>query len=453
MKYLLAVVPFLALAPYTQSQSFGSQQVITTSADGARSVYAADLDGDGDADVLSASDNDDKIAWYENLGSGVFGAQQTISTTADEPVSVYVTDLDGDGDADVLSASNIDWTIAWYRNLGGGAFGAQQVITTAAERALSVYATDLDGDGDADVLSASSVDNKIAWYRNLGGGAFGAQQVITAAANGATSVYATDLDGDGDADVLSAAALDGKIAWYENLGGGAFGGQEVITTAANGASSVYATDLDGDGDADVLSASLSDDKIAWYENLMILDCNSNGIADLADIASGTSQDCNGNGIPDECDLAIVEMDIDGDGQLDDCVAPPLMADVYEMSVASGGTQNFVLTAPIPFALYLLMGTASGASPGTPSGSFIVPLNVDSYLLHTLLSPNVAPLFDSFGALTPSGSSGTATASFSLPPAFNPVLVGLTLHHAYVTFDIVSGNMNFVSNAVPLALLP
>ncbi len=34
------------------------------------SVYAQDLDGDGDMDVLSASHIDDKIAWYENDGSG-----------------------------------------------------------------------------------------------------------------------------------------------------------------------------------------------------------------------------------------------------------------------------------------------------------------------------------------------------------------------------------------------
>jgi hypothetical protein len=138
-----------------------------------------------------------------------------ITTAAPRAVSVYATDLDGDGDADVLSASADD-KIAWYENLGSGAFGAQQVITTATEEASSVYATDLDGDGDADVLSASYWDNKIAWYENLGGGVFGAQQVITTAADAAFSVYATDLDGDGDADVLS-ASLDGKIAWYENL--------------------------------------------------------------------------------------------------------------------------------------------------------------------------------------------------------------------------------------------
>jgi hypothetical protein len=47
-------------------QNFTSHS-ITTAADGAESVYAADVDGDGDMDVLSASSNDDKIAWYENL--------------------------------------------------------------------------------------------------------------------------------------------------------------------------------------------------------------------------------------------------------------------------------------------------------------------------------------------------------------------------------------------------
>ncbi|KGE86810.1 FG-GAP-like repeat-containing protein, partial [Phaeodactylibacter xiamenensis] len=109
---------------------------------------------------------DDKIAWYENDGSGNFGAQQVITTSADGASSVYAMDLDGDGDADVLSASLNDDKIAWYENDGSGNFGAQQVITTSADAARSVYAMDLDGDGDADVLSASSNDDKIAWYEN-----------------------------------------------------------------------------------------------------------------------------------------------------------------------------------------------------------------------------------------------------------------------------------------------
>ena len=43
-----------------------TEHAISTSADGATSVHAADVDGDGDMDVVSASETDDKIAWYEN---------------------------------------------------------------------------------------------------------------------------------------------------------------------------------------------------------------------------------------------------------------------------------------------------------------------------------------------------------------------------------------------------
>jgi hypothetical protein len=249
--------------------TFGAQNVISTDAIKATSVYSTDLDGDGDMDVLSSSFNDDKIAWYENDGTGNFGSQIVISTAASGASSVYATDMDGDGDMDVLSASWTDNKIAWYENTdGAGTFGAQNVISTVAMNASSVYASDMDGDGDMDVVSASLGDDKIAWYENTDGdGTFGAQQVISTAALSTRSVYATDLDGDGDMDVLSASYADNKIAWYENTDGdGTFGAQQVISTAALGAITVYATDIDGDGDMDVLSASSTDDKIAWYKN-------------------------------------------------------------------------------------------------------------------------------------------------------------------------------------------
>ena len=224
-----------------------------------------------------------------------------LSAAPSEALCVYAADLDGDGNADVLSASFLDDKIAWYKNQGGGAFGAQQVITTAANGATSVFATDLDGDGDMDVLSASQIDRRIAWYENQGNGAFGAQRVITTSAAEASSVYATDLDGDGDADVLSASRKDDKIAWYENQGSGGFGAQQVITTAAGGARSVYATDLDGDGDADVLSASYWDNKIAWYENLSDPDGDRDGLSDAAELSIGTDwmdQDTDDDGLGD-----------------------------------------------------------------------------------------------------------------------------------------------------------
>ena len=89
-------------------------------ADEARSVFAADVDGDGDVDVLSASGYDDEIAWYENEeGDGTSWTARTIASAADGARSVFAADVDGDGDIDVLSASSGDDEIAWYENVLG----------------------------------------------------------------------------------------------------------------------------------------------------------------------------------------------------------------------------------------------------------------------------------------------------------------------------------------------
>ena len=248
---------------------FGSPQVITTGADGASTVRAADIDGDGDMDVLSASFNDNKVAWYENTdGKGGFGTQRVISTTAAGASSMEAFDVDGDGDLDVVSSSRLDDKIAWYENTDGlGSFSPERVITSTADGAQSIHLADVDGDGDADVLAASRYDRTIAWYENTDGlGAFAARRVIAASVQIANSVYAADVDGDGDADVL-AAAYDDSIFWYENIDSRQNSwAQRLITTRVVGAEWVYAADIDNDGDADVLSASSRDNKIAWYEN-------------------------------------------------------------------------------------------------------------------------------------------------------------------------------------------
>ncbi len=133
---------------------FSAHDIIKSDVIDPSDVQAADIDGDGDLDVVSASSGDDKIAWYENTdGAGNFGPQQVISTDADSPQSVAVGDLDGDGDLDVLSGG--EGKIAWYENTdGAGNFGPQQVIST--ETAMSLEVADLDGDGDLDVLVGHS---------------------------------------------------------------------------------------------------------------------------------------------------------------------------------------------------------------------------------------------------------------------------------------------------------
>ncbi len=63
-----------------------TERVISTDARGATSVFATDVDGDGDTDVLSASSYDDKIAWYESDGgSPPTFTERVISTMSDDP--------------------------------------------------------------------------------------------------------------------------------------------------------------------------------------------------------------------------------------------------------------------------------------------------------------------------------------------------------------------------------
>ncbi len=240
-------------------------RTITTAANGAVDVFAADMDRDGDMDVLSASNQDDMIVWYENKGNGSF-IPRTISTldTTNNPDSIFATDVDGDGDTDVLSASNLDDKIAWHENDGNQNFTAHTITNTFfSDNPQGVFAADMDNDGDTDVLSASFANDFIVLHQNNGDKTF--TNFVIATANGPNSVFAADVDGDGDNDALTASLYDDKIAWHENKGNTVFT-HHTITTAANGANAVFAIDMDKDGDIDVLSSSFIDNKIAWYEN-------------------------------------------------------------------------------------------------------------------------------------------------------------------------------------------
>jgi hypothetical protein len=243
------------------NQNFSSR-VVSSSHFGANSVLAVDMNVDGDMDVIAASYYDDRIVLYENNGAQMFTSRPI--GTADGVWGLFVADIDTDGDTDVLSASRDDSTIAWFSNSGSQTFSKRIVHAQLANGAYSVFAADVDGDGDMDVLSASLNDGKISWYENDGNQSFAARTVSNAAVS-AQSVFATDVDGDGDTDVLSASRGDDKIAWYENDGNQNFT-MRVISTTADLARSVFAADLDGDGDTDVLSASSGDDEVTWYEN-------------------------------------------------------------------------------------------------------------------------------------------------------------------------------------------
>lgn len=249
---------------------FAERALIATNDEETHSLYATDLTGNGRPDVLAAAG--DKIVFFENQGSGWMGGsrfseQKIITSEVGGVRSIYAADLTGNGTSDVLSAS-VD-TIAWYENQGVGRFSGPNAIARVEGRRThpnvpqNIYAADLTGEGLPDVLIAAG--NEVVWYANRGDGRFSGPKKIATNVWEAQSVHAADLTGNGALDVLSASSRDNRVAWYENRGSGRFSEQNTITREAEGAVDVYAADLTGDGPLEVLSASLEDAPIAWYD--------------------------------------------------------------------------------------------------------------------------------------------------------------------------------------------
>jgi hypothetical protein len=139
------------------------------------------------------------------------------------------------------------------------------------------------------------------------------------------------------------------------------------------------------------------------------------------------------------------------GQIDQLtihVLEVFSGDVGSFSILSGGTQTWSLDAGPAHAseFYWVAGSLSGTSPGFPFAGITVPLNPDVYFNHTITFPNQAPLVNSLGLLN---GAGHANGAFTLPPASYPVLIGTTVHHAYVLGPVV----DFSSNPVSLTFLP
>lgn len=125
-----------------------------------------------------------------------------------------------------------------------------------------------------------------------------------------------------------------------------------------------------------------------------------------------------------------------------------------ISVASGGQQALFLDAGVQHAglSYLLLGTLSGTAPGLVFEGHLLPLNPDIYWMYTLQNPNQAPFDASFGTLD---GAGRASVVLTIPTGLGPGWgLGLTMHHAYATFQLVpTFAVHGASVPVALELIP
>lgn len=195
--------------------NFSDQIIVSATTDGASTVFAADIDGDNDNDIIAGGAWDYTLSWYENLdGLGTFGPSHIITNNVAGLQFAYAADLDGDMDNDVYFASFNDNKIAWFENDGSGNFGAIHLIYYMP-KATDVCAQDFDNDGDLDI-AATSDEGTLSWFENNGEGEFSDQIVLST--EDCRSVYCCDIDGDSENDIISASNYHHKLNWYKNLG-------------------------------------------------------------------------------------------------------------------------------------------------------------------------------------------------------------------------------------------
>lgn len=247
-----------------------TKHIIDSSFSGVTSIYAEDIDNDGDIDVLGSAMHADDITWWENVGgSGTIWIEHTIDANFDGAYSVHAEDINNDGYIDVLGAASDANDITWWENTdGSGTSWLEHTVDGDYNFAISVYSDDINGDGNMDVLGAARWDYDITWWENTdGSGINWIEHTIDGDFLGVNSVYSEDIDNDGDIDVLGAADIANGITWWQNTDGSGTYWIEHIIDGDFYASSVYAEDVNGDGYTDVLGTTLGADVITWWENV------------------------------------------------------------------------------------------------------------------------------------------------------------------------------------------
>ncbi|MCK4504404.1 MAG: VCBS repeat-containing protein, partial [Candidatus Aegiribacteria sp.] len=240
--------------------------------------YAADMDGDGDMDILSDSGYRALIAWFENDGSGGTWDRHDVSSYGEinYPRSCYPVDIDSDGDMDVLGtdcSSIYDGIYLWVNVDGSGTVWETYIIDDNSYSPHFVCSADIDGDGDPDVIACDfGPDAMITWYENNLPSIDWSKHHVAFIQDG-EELFPVDMDLDGDIDILSACWGPPTVALWENANGtGTVWIEHEICMDIGLGSSVYAADIDGDDDLDVISTGTWDNcRISWFENIDGLD--------------------------------------------------------------------------------------------------------------------------------------------------------------------------------------
>jgi hypothetical protein len=317
-------------------------------------VLLADLDGDGDLDIVLPSANgyftkaqpaqplvllrNDGAANFTDASSAFAGG---LSGWVRE---VAAGDIDSDGDLDLFAPDAWGGPDALLINDGKGTFTNEiaQRLSSSHSRAGSARFADVDADGDLDLLVGDWGTNppQGAWsvhlFLNSGTGTFtpaDARLPSTAGADGTGPVDLDLVDADGDFDLdLLIDAHNGNAQLWLNDGSGTF--TDASAQLANQPSGLHynpaVCDVDGDGDLDVW---IDNGATGMNEQLLINSGNGTFTDQTAIRVTGNSSGADDNGLA--C------LDVDGDGDLDVAIAS---LSANERILLNDGTGHFTASA-------------------------------------------------------------------------------------------------------------
>ena len=188
-------------------------------------VAAADLNGDGQMELIEDNFYYNTLGIFTDNGKGVFGTAGGAGTTGRGPVYLTVADVNGDGKPDIITANSydLDHNISVLTNAGSFKFVGSSTNTVPSPPAW-VAVADLNGDGKPDLVSADyggGSGSTLTVMTNLGNGQFSNAATLTVGL-GPVCVIAADVNGDGKIDLISADEFGNTLTVLTNDGHGNF---------------------------------------------------------------------------------------------------------------------------------------------------------------------------------------------------------------------------------------
>ena len=223
---------------------------------GIEDMTVADIDNDGDDDIVVITYWGERVERLSNGGGGFFGPSRIYNDDQLKFKKVALGEFNGDDMLDYIYAG--DNGIYMIENNNDKTFTE---IDAAYEQPSEIQTLDLDADGDDDILVTSHQRNEIVWYE-FDAGTF-TKRMISSASKAAEVLHAVDIESDGDMDFFSVASAEGQFVWWKNDGNQNFTAT-VIAGGFENPKDITSADMDGDGDLDLIGCTAGTDDQRIY---------------------------------------------------------------------------------------------------------------------------------------------------------------------------------------------